>query len=1153
MTTKEMQHALIGNLVAGIQDQSPDIIVGERITQLPLTTKSYNWSYGKRVGLTTRYGIMPVAGHASKENGDTVIGAASYLTGRTFKGLTALESGTTQAPNVNEVYGSREHCYGCMIVQLPVGQSPASTPLQTRPVAYWINTSLVSTGVRLDLCPSSDVSASTLSIVSNFEAGIGYGTATPSYVDNGTEINKTLRSVDRLHTSDLAKLREINVAAYASYLPLFMRWTSLQTVLDTNIVEFAGKRPAGDEGTSWQMDLPAAPETANFTNIGHPYWIDDVNSQKRPLSIATQLGDCDGTDFTLRGAFRGFFSTQTSDMSATPSTDHNATGGSLLCQITGWDGVTAGGGVYINPTYYNFFKTNDFIKKIKCTVFAATLNNKAYMVLFNPNLRNSANGGTPAAPLGQGSDFAQWVDPTNNFYKPLEFNTTTLNSDVLSSGSYTEKWSGVASIAKQTCWRRAPVFIHGTATGNVVAAAVNSGGLKAKTVYEYAFSIYNALTGKESNVGVPAKAFVDADGSSIIVHHGFKPLGTAGSAFTGKDATKWSQFPTIADLYANYGANTQAAVPKNYLSYRIYYREVGSFEWLFSQEVTFASLYHNPFSGDIYIGSDSAIGLPGGQVGGYVDNSDLPVDEYIDVTGFQDRLFWLTKGMLRWSSADNVFVYSIRNYAACPGGEFRGMLTHYFSGQAQQDGRLVVFGSEGTYDIRRTDQFQYQQVRVSASAPPVSVPLEGSDLVVNIRGSDTAFSGRCACVAEGILYFWGATGIFRDDGVGLPVRISSGIEPTLFENYNRSKTDEFFAYYNKRSREVLFFYRPKTIDATLGYKTLAWVYSIRTEMWPSTVGAWSQYGYKNLINWAQDLELTGFETPAKIGGTRTLIGQSLAAGGALTTRVSRPFFHDDDCDCGDFYPTGEMMVYSVKTIEIPPGTPARLRFTLTLGSDGNVFTAAILDKIISVKASSDYGGLSSTNNVDGYYKIVDKGNDGTRNYLEIDLSNFTAAKKAAIVAYFTVEKFFTNAQFFPVFTEGTAYSHEIICTIDTNSLAPMGIEAWQIFRYVHMLFLPVQSWQGAQTPTVAFSWNCNHYYKATPSTKSFQPVAINAREISTQVVMDLYSQEMSAEGQGLQINIQYNQLIGRWTLYTLALFYSPRGLMNLQQYQRPNS
>jgi len=58
-------------------------------------------------------------------------------------------------------------------------------------------------------------------------------------------------------------------------------------------------------------------------------------------------------------------------------------------------------------------------------------------------------------------------------------------------------------------------------------------------------------------------------------------------------------------------------------------------------------------------------------------------------------------------------------------------------------------------------------------------PVDGTDFRVDTWTSITAFSYRSAVVADGILYYWGFTGVYRDVGNEIPEKISYNLEPFI--------------------------------------------------------------------------------------------------------------------------------------------------------------------------------------------------------------------------------------------------------------------------------------------------------------------------------------------------------------------------------------
>ncbi len=1105
-----LKHYTAAGMNAGININAADItLFQEAINALPLTADTYNISYGRRAGLSSRYGMMPVPGHNSNEDGPLI--AQGYMTGYSMRNLVAAEQTPAAHTTASvDVYGKRKFLYGAAVVQLPVG-----TGGKTVPVVYWISSRTAGANHQLDLCPSTAVTevGQGMAITSELEAGVGSGSAVmSSFVASG----KPFIAVDTLHSPKISLMRKLPDASTFQH---YLNWAILQQSVETNIKEFAGF--VIDAG----VDPGTTPRDVYFYYYGCPFWISN-KIEKKPISVDLALTG--GGVNPKRWSAQGFYSSESGDLSAdtltsrattaiaaTPSLSATNTAPGRL-KTASFSNVTYDvTGAFGTGTASYFCQVTDQPLVVPITIIAM-VTDRPLIGLINPLIRDDfAINSTSTAlspPIGS-NDFVQWVDPTYNYYSPRNINTINLTTGV---GRYTEvNAAGASAVARQTCWRTAFPYVFGTVTSGVTVTA--GGLLKAYTTYEYAYSIYNLLTGKESNVGTPARFFCTADNSAFELD--------------------FANFPLIETLFPECAPYSEAC-PQNFLYYRVYYRELGSAEWLFSGEYTFSRIYSAINDIEIFIGKTTAVGPVGGQPGFFNDYSDLPQDEYVDVTEFQGRLFWLSKGMLRYSRGDNAFTYPMRNCYPCPTGSFLGMKAHFFSGEAKQTGRLVVFGSDGHYVGQFTGILKEEQVRVSASAPPQPVPVEGSDFEISIRGSETAFSGRAAVVAEGVMYFFGPSGVFRDDGVQLPQRISQAIEPDYFEAYDQQKTGEFFAYFNKRSREVLFFYRPSTLNTDLNpnsYLTKAWVYSLRTEQWSLSqesrmIGAWTQYGYNSLIDWAQDLEVQGFEEPSKAPGKRTLIGVRRDS----NATVSRPYYHDDDCPGGDYRPGDEMMV---KEVQKPDSTT--LRLVLASGYSSTILSAMTTATKFAVVGSVTYGGLSSSANLDGIYlpKAINAG-AGT---IDIAISGALSGVSAQA---------FDLAEYFPVFVQGY---HDVECVIDTNYLAPEGLFSWNQVRYLHALIKPVPQGNGAGEANVELQWQANHEIDgATTASKTVSLFPRNSRETTTQLLVDIPSPGMQALAQAVKTRLTYNQVSGRWTLYLMTHYYEGRGDRELLHYQQAN-
>jgi hypothetical protein len=1153
----------IKDLGAGIQNKSSDLAIEGEFLRFPLTDLTYNWSFGKRTGLTTRYGIMPFPGHNSKDNsGETTIATATYsLTGKKPVSLIGAEdiwyaahpSFFDSYRNSYDVYQNRKSVLGAFI--LPQAVQPL-TNTADYPVLYWATIrdrqrSTLAAAWQYDLVPST-VWASTTNLdgqemISQYEATVGGGSAVipnttliiPIVAGTENDVAAFGRLTAKALTTDLFRLRRVTATkwygifaehtySYGFGLQSFVGNLATEQLIGANPRDlyywgYGSFLPIIGKSND-QKTMSCSVTSVTGGTIDYQKWQGSMNlisgTAEKIADVVYQIGYAASAGVPAK------------------------TGGILWYGTPpSWTIVKAGVAGLIYAAEH--CETSAYAVSLQPKLIASVIDGKPVIAMFNKylsdkmeTLSSTEDVNSSTSQCGRSNDYLIWDSPSINEYIPKEYKTKqtvdiTLayyENDVAADTAATRQY-------QKTCWIAAPIYIQGTAGTNLVA---DRGVLEAKKTYEYAYSIYNGITGVESNVGTPAKVYCDVAGKAIRIWTNYSaafyiPV-TAGTEFWAAAGAVNHQLPSLTAAMRKYICNSvdipttssQFQLPLNLFAYRFYYREVGSYEWLFAGEKTFADVYFKADIGDILIGEANAIGLPGGQPGAYIDNSPLQNDTYLDVKSFAGKLWWVSKDAVRFSSA-NAFVYPIRNFIASSSGEFRGAIVHYFAGQAEARGRLVIFGNKATYDIRQTSEFQYTQVAVSATSQPQSVPIPDSNIIIAERSSHTAFSGRTAVIAEGSLYYWGATGIFRDDGVNLPERISDAIEPNLFDSYDNTKTDEFFAYYNKKSQEILFFYRPAT--GLTNNSTRAWVYSTRTEDWPQgIIGAWTKYEYKALIDWAQDLDLTKFygarkttgatiETP-RGSGSRTLIG----ARANSSSSVSRPYFHDELCDCGDMGPSQEMMVKTISRIDA-----TTVRFTLTTDSVNPAFIV-LPGESVYVFASVEYGKM--TINFDGLRLVKAAG------FMTIDIYDISA---------FAGTTTLSMRSYFPVFI---SYLHTITCNLDTNFFAPFGVTKWMRFRYSHLLIQPVSRKSGTVDAIASITWNCNHTIGSTAS-KTIKPEALNTRERTTQIVFDMQSPAMQSEGQGIQLSVSYSQYGPRWTIFSWTLWCAPsEGVRNLLTYQQ---
>ena len=158
-----------GGFTAGIQENAAEITIGlQGIAALPLTRVTRNVSFGRRDGLSSRYGITPIPGHASNERHSTgaLIDDAAVTT--EYGGLRFTENTITGTPSVvyRDKYDRRNAVLG--ITRFFLDLDPSTTTLFEVPktglqkVPYWITTrlnnfsSFAAGARRYDFCAAVD-------------------------------------------------------------------------------------------------------------------------------------------------------------------------------------------------------------------------------------------------------------------------------------------------------------------------------------------------------------------------------------------------------------------------------------------------------------------------------------------------------------------------------------------------------------------------------------------------------------------------------------------------------------------------------------------------------------------------------------------------------------------------------------------------------------------------------------------------------------------------------------------------------------------------------------------------------------------------------------------------------------------------------------
>lgn len=533
----------------------------------------------------------------------------------------------------------------------------------------------------------------------------------------------------------------------------------------------------------------------------------------------------------------------------------------------------------------------------------------------------------------------QWMDLSNIPLQPKSLPTNDGNTVL---GRYTER-----GVPTPTCFASFPIYVNdGTPlvppTSLEVSLFQNPSGIfEQDTTYEFTYALYYKRLDYETNVGAPAK-FVTG------------PTGPYSLGIAEPQSTEFTNYGNLLAgdrlllPFPSGGNNFQAL---NFIEYRFYFRQFGTFEWRPCGTVDAADYWFGPFMDDFDIGKTPVGATVGGQPGGFNDYSQLPKDEYKQVLFYKDRAFWFSDKSIQMSNRRNIFAYPARNAIPAPTGKFRGGTVHIQPGETEQTSRLVIWGSDQSYVGRFTGiQDQYSvQVSIDTLA---NFPLDGSDFNVDLLCEATAYSYRSAIVAEGVLYFWGPQGIYRDNGISEPKKASGAYEPTIFDLVDPARIEEVHCTYNKQTKEIVWFYPPRVAD---DYPTHMLVFNVITgEIFPGRSS-----GY---IDASQSIKIENDESPTLIGGERTIA----MVREDDTTDIQRPYFFDHRCRSGDIRPTTDMMVKSFTT-----PIAGRRELTLAAGFDATKFATIAVGDIIALTQLKKYA-TSLTLADDFLGKVVSK-------------------------------------------------------------------------------------------------------------------------------------------------------------------------------------
>ncbi len=981
MSRDDIKKFSAGAMDKGVSARSMDF-QGE----VNLSIDGYNLSQGLQQGLGPRPGMATLPGHADNET----------ISGTRLPGLRAAE-GTPAAG-----FTARRKVLGVYALKLP---SPSDVTVKVTTYAFLVST-IVSSVEYFDIVLTSTTNGSYESLSAAFYNGFGI----TSY-STGTSLNY------------FAEAFVPDAAAGDRAVPLraFLRYPATTNYVSSIVMSVTGPNVP----TQWVMGQATA---TGGSTTAPSVAMHKVTSILQPSAASTVLAAGVPSEYNLQ------------NFTTTPRA-------LKVFALTAIGGVNIQYSVTITTPTTSIYKQDIFgagtvtldlsaVTATKDTAGVTYANTKAALVNDPVSVTNASYkailvaGFKPWACLfqdayrgensGNNGKTNQWYDLTQNSFQPRSFAT-----------KYSEE-----AVTTKTCFAFWPNFVRGTAMVTdpdvgLGLTAANTGVLRSQTVYEFTFSLYNKRLDFETNVGKPVKVQTGTDDfvSLALCAFAATPPPTLYSEYwNGRENAMFPIFANFSDIstgefgYQNF---------MNQLQYRFYYRQEGTFEWLPALFIDVAQYWFYPFKA-LPICTGAIQALPGGQPGGFNDYSPLAKDNYTCVAQYKDRAFWFSDKQVNFSLRNNIFAYPARNSISAVAGEFKGGIVHNYPGQAQQSSRLIIFGTKEIYVARFTGALQQANVQVSADNSGV-FDIDGSDLEIDPWTSVTSFSYRSAVVAEGILYWWGPQGIFRDDGVQTPTRISGDLEPNLFSLYDVTATDQIVGNYNNQTKEIEWIYTPADAAAT---DTTDYISGVNKSIIYNTIsGNFTPGSYSQQIDWMQQVNI---DSPAGTGGYRNIVGTRLTA--AATTQ--RAYFFDQKNRAGDFAPTRDWVISAIST----PTVGVR-RLTLAAGYDATSFGRISVGDLIALQQTRKYASsLTAASDMVAEVAAI------TSTSLDITLPDGASLDGTATL---TFDQYFPFWQATPTGTGQNGFAYSMI----TNYWMPAGTNGYFFWLYAYLL-LKVRLWAG---------------------------------------------------------------------------------------------
>jgi len=665
-----------------------------------------------------------------------------------------------------------------------------------------------------------------------------------------------------------------------------------------------------------------------------------------------------------------------------------------------------------------------------------------------------------------------------------------------------------------------PDYVSGTALASAYGVSLTttagSGIFRANSTYELTYSYYNKRLDFETNVGKPVKF---RTGATDFV--GLQVTNTTGGSRVGQP--RFTQTDGQSILYWEFGAFPGHASPSlscleiNSTEIRFYYRRYGSFEWLPLYFVDAAKWWFYPFfinpgvaGTGLIFGESPVSGLPGGQPGGFIDNSRLPDLPYDCVVSFQDRIWWFSKDAINFSLRNNMFVYPVRNSIGARTGNFEGGMVHNFPGQAQQTSRLLIFGTKEVYVARFSGNPTTAPVQVSDTTVG-EYPVDASDLIIDTWTTNTAFSYRSAIVAEGIAYWWGPNGVYRDNGVDTPKKISLRLEPRINDLYDPATVKEIHCSYDATAKEITWYYKPKDGGAT---ETKAITWNLIDE-------EWIPQSYNGIIDSVFPLKI---ETDMGLAGPRTV----MVSRASRSDVISRAYFWDAKTHgCGDIFPKRDFVIKQIST----PTTGQR-RLYLAAGYDATNFATMAIGDLIALKNVFSYAPSTNANDMLAQITAINT----LSGYLDIRLPTGAVLNNATL----------TQKTYFPLYhrTLLGVGQNGFIWRLKSKYWLPFGINFfgnWLWLYILHKLDLVKSDFSeyyqiGYRTPTSGPFVYDNVFYQ-------------NNSDGNWQLYHALRTAETNNQGQAIKLDLTGVQIASDLVLQFLELHGTEQTGNDLKQFE----